>query len=203
MTDGPVDTRDATYTERLTRLEGARWKRLLDVQAPYRWNLRRLGLGFTLDVGCGLGRNLVNLGGNGVGVDHNAESVRAASARGLTAYTPEEFLRSSYAVEGRFDSLLLAHVAEHMSEADAVSLLRSYLRYVRSGGNVVVICPQEKGYTTDPTHVRFLDLQAMRSLCEQVATSVQRSYSFPFPRFAGKVFPYNEFVVVARREGTG
>lgn len=200
MTDGPVDTRDATYTERLTRLEGARWKRLLDVQAPYRWNLRRLGLGFTLDVGCGLGRNLVNLRGNGVGVDHNAESVRAASARGLTAYTPEEFLRSSYAIEGRFDSLLLAHVAEHMREADAVSLLRSYLRYVRSGGRVVVICPQEKGYTTDPTHVRFLDLQAMRSLCEQVGTSVQRSYSFPFPRFAGKVFPYNEFVVVARRE---
>lgn len=200
MTDGPVDTRDATYTERLTRLEGVRWKRLLDVQAPYRRNLRRLGLGFTLDVGCGLGRNLVNLRGNGVGVDHNAESVRAASARGLTAYTPEEFLRSSYAIEGRFDSLLLAHVAEHMPEPDAVSLLRSYLRYVRSGGRVVVICPQEKGYTTDPTHVRFLDLQAMRSLCEQVGTSVQRSYSFPFPRFAGKVFPYNEFVVVARRE---
>ena len=34
------------------------WKRALDVQAPYRWNLRRLKPGFMLDVGCGLGRNL-------------------------------------------------------------------------------------------------------------------------------------------------
>ena len=32
-------------------MTGAGWKRLLNVQAPYRWNVRRLDLGFTLDVG--------------------------------------------------------------------------------------------------------------------------------------------------------
>jgi len=28
-----------------------------------------------------------------------------------------------------------------------------------------------------------------------------RQYSFPFPRFAGKAFPYNEFVTLARVPG--
>ena len=51
----------ASYADRLRRKEDARWKQVLDVQAPYRWNLRRQELGRTLDVGCGIGRNLVSL----------------------------------------------------------------------------------------------------------------------------------------------
>jgi hypothetical protein len=35
-------TADESYTKRLQREEGRWWKRLVDVQAPYRWNLRRL-----------------------------------------------------------------------------------------------------------------------------------------------------------------
>jgi SAM-dependent methyltransferase len=194
----PADTRDEAYTDRLNRLESVWWKRLLDVQRPYRWNLRRLHLGFTLDLGCGLGRNLINLDGDGVGVDHNEASVRTARERGLVAMTPGEFAASEYAVGGRFDSLLLAHVAEHLPGDDAVELLRSYIGYVRPGGRLVVICPQESGYTKDASHVRFLDFDAMASLCRAVGARPERSYSFPFPRPAGKVFPYNEFVVVAR-----
>jgi hypothetical protein len=41
------------------------------------------------DVGCGLGRNLGHLDGNGVGVDHNAESVAIAQSRGLRAFRNE------------------------------------------------------------------------------------------------------------------
>jgi len=202
----PADTRGEAYTDRLNRLEGVWWKRVLDVQRPYRWNLRRLRLGFTLDVGCGLGRNLVNLDGNGVGVDHNESSVAAASARGLVAFTPKQFRTSEHAQAGRFDALLLAHVAEHLEEQHAVDLLRDYIGYVRPGGRVVVICPQEKGYTTDASHVRFLDVAEMSELCSAVAAEVERAYSFPFPRAVGRVFPYNESVVVARRpsaSGTG
>src|SRR5262245_60292262 len=126
-------TRDASYTERLERLGGTWWKRALDVQRPYRWNLRRLALGFVLDVGCGLGRNLINLGGQdaGVGVDHNADSVAACVGRGLVAFTPEQFRASAHARPGRFDALLLAHVAEHMRFAEAQTLLEEYLPFVR------------------------------------------------------------------------
>ena len=64
--NGRPGTDAPDYATRLQTLEQARWKQLLDVQAPYRWNIRRLGLGRTLDVGCRLGRNLAHLDGRGV-----------------------------------------------------------------------------------------------------------------------------------------
>src|SRR5690349_17057220 len=56
------DTSGADYAARLHALQGKRWKRLLNVQAPYQWNLRRRHLGRTLEIGCGIGRNLASLG---------------------------------------------------------------------------------------------------------------------------------------------
>jgi SAM-dependent methyltransferase len=196
--EGRPRTDAPDYAERLKNLEQARWKQRLDVQAPYRWNIRRLELGRTLDVGCGLGRNLAHLGGEGVGVDHNAASVSVARERGLVAYTADEFFTSAHAREGSFDSLLAAHVVEHMSEDDAIGLLKTYLPFVRAGGKVVLITPQEKGYATDATHVRFCGFAEVAALCETVGLTVVRQYSFPFPRAAGRIFPYNEFVTLAR-----
>ena len=194
---GPSDdaarpgTEAPAYAARLQSLEQARWKQLLDVQVPYRWNIRRLGLG----------RNLAHLGGEGVGVDHNPTSVAKARERGLQAYTADEFLAGPLAHPGSFDSLLAAHLVEHMTEADAVDLLQTYLPLVRPTGKVVLITPQEKGYTTDATHVRFCGYEEVATLCEKVGLRVVRQYSFPFPRPAGKVFPYNEFVTLARAPG--
>jgi SAM-dependent methyltransferase len=187
------------YASRLRRLEEARWRRLLNVQAPYRWNIRRLGLGRTLDVGCGLGRNLGHLDGNGVGVDHNAESVAIAQSRGLRAFTPEAFLASDEAVPGSFDSLLLAHVLEHLSFDDGLALVRRYLPFLVERGRVCFITPQEAGYRTDPTHVRFVDFEKLRELSEALALGISQQTSFPFPRSVGRIFAYNEFVVVAER----
>lgn len=192
-------TRDVAYAERLQRLGGARWKRLLDAQAPYRWNIHRLNLGFTLDVGCGIGRNLAHLGGNGVGVDHNPTSIAVAREAGLTAFTTEEFLAGEYAVPDRFDSMLLAHVLEHLPEEQVREVVSSYLPYVRSGGSVVFITPQERGYASDATHVRFVGFDESAALATELGLTVTRQYSFPLPRFAGKAFTYNEFVVVSRK----
>jgi SAM-dependent methyltransferase len=190
-------TEGREYADRLLRLEQVWWKRLLDVQRPYRWNLRRLVEGRVLDVGCGIGRNLLALPG-AVGVDHNADSVAVARSRGCTAYTVEQFRQSEDARPAGFDTLLLAHVVEHMARAEAVALLREYLPQLKPAGRLVLICPQEKGYASDSTHVEFLDLEAMGDLCRQVGATVERQLSFPFPRAAGKAFTYNESVVVAR-----
>ena len=192
-------TAGADYARRLARLEFANWKQRIDVQAPYRWNVRRLNLGRVLDVGCGIGRNLAHLDGNGIGVDHNSASVAVARQRGLTAYTTEEFRRSAHARPDAFDSLLFAHLAEHVSREVFLDIVREYLPHLRANGRVVLICPQEKGWRTDPTHVRFVDFTDLLGTCAELDLHVERQYSFPFPRSAGKVFPYNEFVVVARR----
>lgn len=190
-------TAASAYSQRLTRLESVWWKRWLNVQAPYQWNLRRLRLGRTLDVGCGLGRNLVSL--DGVGIDHNPESVGIARSRGLRAFTPEQFERSAFARPGAFDSLLLSHVMEHLGETEGDRLLSQYLPYLRPGGRVAFITPQELGYRSDSTHVRFVGFEELCQSSQRFGLTVERSYSFPFPRFAGRVFKYNEFVLIARR----
>jgi SAM-dependent methyltransferase len=191
-------TSASSYTERLAALEGRRWKRALDVQRPYRWNIRRLEPGFVLDVGCGLGRNLAHLDGRGVGIDHNPESVRVARERGLRAFTPDEFAASTEARPGRFDSLLAAHVIEHLEAAVGEALVASYLPYVRAGGQVILICPQPAGFRSDATHVTYYDGPALSQLAARLGLDAATVRSFPFPAVAGRVFPYNEFVLVAR-----
>jgi len=192
-------TKDEEYTRRLLRAQGSRWKRLLDVQAPYRWNLRRLRPGFTLEIGCGVGRNLSHLRGAGIGVDHNPHSVDACRRSGFIAFTPEEFRRSQHNAGARFDAMLLSHVAEHMTFAEFVQLIREYVPLLKSDGRIIVMTPQEAGFRSDTTHVEFFDLEKIRAAVEQVGFSPVREYSFPFPRLVGRIFHYNEFVSVSRR----
>jgi SAM-dependent methyltransferase len=192
------DTEAREYTDRLVRLQHKWWKRLLPVQAPYRWNIRRLRPGFVLDIGCGIGRSLLHLDGQGVGVDHNVASVEVCRRLGLEAYTPAEFRASPHYSPEKFDTLLLSHVAEHMTVAEAVELLNSYLPVLKGGGKVIIITPQERGYRGDASHVQFMDFAAVRAVMEGCGLGVERQYSFPFPRALGRVFVYNEFVSVGR-----
>jgi 2-polyprenyl-3-methyl-5-hydroxy-6-metoxy-1,4-benzoquinol methylase len=161
--------------------------------------VRRLRLGYTLDVGCGIGRNLSHLGGNGVGVDHNATSVAACRALGFEAFTVDDFMASDHARPGRFDSMLAAHVLEHAPEPEARGIMEMYLPYVRDGGRVVFITPQERGFASDATHVRFVAFEESADMACALGLTVEKQYSFPFPRSAGKIFTYNEFVTVARK----
>jgi SAM-dependent methyltransferase len=188
----------ADYTERLVTLEKSGLKRFIPTQAPYHWNLRRLKLGRVLEVGCGVGRNLRACSPDSVGVDHNETSVLIARGRGLNARTDTEFLASDEYRPRSFDSMLVAHVLEHVTAADGRGLLETYLPYVRPGGQVVLICPQEAGYASDETHIRFLDFPDLREQAEECGLQVERAFSFPLPRSAGRAFRYNEFVQVSR-----
>ncbi len=194
-----ADTRDESYARRLEARAGAAWKRYLNVQAPYRFNLRRQHLGRTLDVGCGIGRNLGTLPPGSVGVDHNPTSVRVAVSRGHAALSTEQWPESEHNRPDSFDALLLAHVVEHLSADDALAVLRSYLPVLRPGGKVFFICPQERGYRTDPTHVRFTTGEDLQELSRQAGLVPGRWRSFPLPARAGKLFTYNEFTLLARK----
>jgi len=192
-------TKDPLYTERLIT-HGAGWKRFVPVQAPYRWNIRRLKPGLMLDLGCGIGRNLAHIDGRGVGIDHNESSIQIARARGLQAFTPEDFRLSDFNRTGAFDSMLVAHVLEHMTEREAVDLVKEYEPLVSKGGRLILITPQEAGFRSDPTHTEFMDFTRLRTIASGAAFNVPlREFSFPFPHLLGLVFKHNEFVGVYRR----
>jgi 2-polyprenyl-3-methyl-5-hydroxy-6-metoxy-1,4-benzoquinol methylase len=184
-------TTDPWYTDRLRSRPQALWKQL--VPNPYQWNLRRLRPGRVLDIGCGVGRCLAFVDGNGVGIDHNVSSVQECRARGFESYTPEEFAQAD---RGVFDTILLSHVLEHLDEAEGEALVAAYLPHLRPGGRIMLITPQEAGQRSDPTHVRFVDATASRALLEGLGARVVSSRSFPLPRWGGRVFVHNETVVV-------
>ncbi|WP_404711972.1 class I SAM-dependent methyltransferase [Sphingomonas sp. MMS24-J13] len=187
------------YARRLQSRQQAWWKKLLPVQAPYQWNIRRQKLGRTLEIGCGVGRNLATLGRGSVGVDHNELAVRIACDRGFKALTVAEWTMSPLRKHEAFDGILISHVLEHL-DADACAwVLGSYLPYLKPGGRVFMICPQEVGYASDPTHVRFIDGAALTALATRLGLQPEPWFSFPFPRSAGKLFIYNEFCLLASK----
>jgi hypothetical protein len=136
-------------------------------------------------------------------VDHNATSVSACRSSGLLAWTSEEFPSSPAARPGHYESILLSHVLEHVASAEAGPLVEAYLPYLAPGGRVVAICPQERGFDSDPSHVWFVTGGDIEAMMQGWGLDVVRSYSFPFPRAAGRYFTYNEFVVVGRRPAPG
>jgi 2-polyprenyl-3-methyl-5-hydroxy-6-metoxy-1,4-benzoquinol methylase len=184
----PRKTSSIFYTNQLIKKQNAWWKHLLDVQAPYRWNLRQLKPGFTLDIGCGIGRNLIHLNGNGIGIDHNFNSVEVARKQGVTAFTPEEFESSLFNKSNKYDSLLLSHVAEHMAQQEVVETLRKYISLLKPQGKLIIITPQEAGFKSDSTHVEFMNFPKLRNIIGQLGCEIVKEYSFPFWRVTGFFF---------------
>jgi SAM-dependent methyltransferase len=193
----PCDTTSKAYAQRLQALQGVWWKRLLDVQAPYRRNIHRHLDGHrTLDVGCGIGRHLAHLGRNSIGVDHNPDSVAFCRTQGFRAYVVDDFLADP-SLTG-FDSLLCAHVLEHLEQGTQADLLQPYLERLSPGATVLVICPQERGFASDISHTDFMTGDRIAAILADKGLIVTHNYSFPFPRSAGRWFTHNEFCVVAR-----
>jgi 2-polyprenyl-3-methyl-5-hydroxy-6-metoxy-1,4-benzoquinol methylase len=189
---------EAEYVARLVALQDKRWKQILRVQRPYQMNILWHCTGPTLDVGCGIGRNLKVLPQGSVGVDTNRFAVAEAQRRGMTAVVAEEFQSDPAQSQGRFAAVLFSHVLEHVSRDEAVRLVSDYRRFVKPGGTVVVVCPQEVGYASDETHTEFVDFEAAQQILNSAGVKVSRQYSFPFPRPLGRQFIYNEFITVGR-----
>lgn len=199
---------DSGYADRLETLTQKKWKVLLDVQRPYRWNIKRLNPGKTLDIGCGVGRHLAHLPDGSVGLDFNEHSIAKAKSSGCEAYVPEDFFsEEKYRdKEPRFDSVLLSHVLEHLTLEESHTVISTYLPYLKKGGKVIAICPQEKGYATPPRghargedHVTFLDAEGIGKIMKNLGLGIKAAYSFPFPRRMGRIFRHNETVVVGEK----
>lgn len=197
MSQAP-DAADDAYAQRLTSLQQAKWKQVLDVQRPYRSNLQKVCEGDVLEIGCGIGRNLRNLQGRILGVDPDTASIAVAKAAGLDAMTIDEFEEMQRTSPRTFGTLLFSHVLEHVTDEENDALFAQYLPYLAPRGRIVIECPQEVGYRSDATHIAWMDFPAIARRLERNGITVEREYSYPFPRVVGKVFIYNQFVTLGR-----
>ncbi|MCX4634700.1 class I SAM-dependent methyltransferase [Streptomyces sp. P9-2B-2] len=195
----PAGTAPSASTARLPVERGRRGPaRLLPARSPFRSQLRRIGGGRVLEIGCGTGDTLADCAPGSVGVDHDPRSVAHCRERGLTAYTADTFLASPHARPGAFDALLTAHVLEHLDDEQVEGLLRAYVPYVRPGGGVLLITAQEAGHRAGPAPVRFTDFPLLRAFAESAGLTVRRTYSHPLPRPAGMLLRANAFVLLGQ-----
>ena len=195
------DTSEKWYTDRLKDL-GGEWTLIRRLHLRfYRRHIRALAKGRTLDVGCGIGGNLQFLTATSVGVDHNPTSVQTARERGMTAFVPDELHERAAEFTGVFDTMLCAHVMEHMDHETGVSVLEQYMPYMKPNARIVVLTPQDPRCENDPTHVRYVDIAASKKLVEAVGLKVKQAHGFPLPPALGKFRRNNsnEIVVVAER----
>ncbi|NRA46992.1 MAG: methyltransferase domain-containing protein [Oligoflexales bacterium] len=189
------DTKSVDYANRLESMQKKSWKENLRFLDPYRMYLRYVCRGQTLDIGCGIERVLGFLD-NVVGIDHNIDSVKMCKRLGYKAFTSEEFIKSSFAKKDQFETILLSHVAEHMTTSQCQELIDSYLPFLKSKGRLVLITPQENGYKSDSSHVEFMDFAKLALIGKQLGFQQLSRYSFPFPRIFGRFYIYNEFVYI-------
>jgi 2-polyprenyl-3-methyl-5-hydroxy-6-metoxy-1,4-benzoquinol methylase len=190
----PTATKE--YTQRLQQMQEGRRSHWVRYCNPYLWHIRFLIKRPTLEVGCGIGRILKFAPDLITGVDHIRFSVAACREKGLNAWEIDEFEQNHQ--EKFFSTLFVSHVLEHMSQLESFELLSSYTKYIRPGGQVIAITPQEKGYQSDPTHRNFVNFEQSREIYKKVGIKVCRQYSFPLLRSFGKFYVFNEFVTIGQ-----
>lgn len=192
-------TKDKEYADYIITAQNTGWKSWLDVQLPYRKKLQKLDLGKTLDVGCGIGRNLKALPASSVGIDHNKYSINYLVKEGFIAYTVGDFKKSEHSKVATYDSLLFAHIIEHLTVKESKDMIRNYLKYLKKGGQVVIICPQKKGFSKDSTHITLHDRESIARLLSGLGLKILTKHSFPLPEYFGGIFAPNEYWVVGQK----
>ncbi len=191
-------TQGEEYAARLVSLQSAAWKEKLRLFDPYGWQIKFICKGNVLEIGSGIGRNLRALKGRSVGVDHNKKSVDLANEKGLRSLTSEQFLTNFDHNNQKFDTLLLSHVLEHIDEETQKEIFIQYLPFLKPDARIVIVCPQEVGFDSDPTHIRWVDEEVLIKTLSDLNCSKIKLSSFPFPRRLGTKFIYNQFVAIGQ-----
>lgn len=169
-------------------------------------NMVRFATGPTIDFGCGVGEVLERLPTGSVGLEVNEVTVAYCRSRGLDVrfYDPEtdDYQLGDF-VPGRYKSLLMAHVLEHLTDSHEV--IRKLLG---AGGRLglerlIFVVPGVKGFQHDATHQTFLDKAyfGQHNLYQTNGYRVIHQAYFPVnSRWFSSLFTHNELVTVYERQ---
>jgi SAM-dependent methyltransferase len=175
------------------------------VKGFYLRNILRDVRGPAIDFGCGAGQLLEQLPPGSMGLELNSYLIEELRQAGLTVHQARaemsDFELTHFAA-GRFRTLIIAHVLEHL--ADPAAALRVLLAACRRLGivRVVVVVPGAKGFASDRTHKTFIDHAYIEGHLPQNSEGFVRSSPSYFPgpwEWIGRHFVFNEMKLVFDR----
>lgn len=172
------------------------------VRALYLYDIRKFCKSATIDFGCGAGELLKMLPKGSVGFEINPFAVRYCNSQGLTVYQydPGSDKYEFWMIEpGKFNSFTMNHVLEHLEDPAAV-INKIFENCSRLGiSRIVFTVPGTKGYTTDATHLTFVDVEYLKNngILQNKYFRLNHSKYFPlnFKSFSN-VFTHNELRLV-------
>lgn len=193
------NTKNDIYAQRLINIQNKKWKKKLTFLNPYKYHLNFICKGKVLEIGCGIGRVLNFMPSRIVGIDHNIKAIEVCKEMKFSAFTTEEFFKTNTGHNSKYDTLLFSHILEHMSFKEANKILKEYLPFLKIGGNIILITPQQKGFNSDHTHIHPMNIYNLKKLAKNNDIKETFTYSFPLPKLFGKYFIYNENVFIGKK----
>jgi SAM-dependent methyltransferase len=195
---------DRAYADEQLRRSHQPFRRF--IKGFYLRNVLRDVRGPCIDFGCGAGQLLEKLSPGSKGLELNPFLVESLTKIGLfvnQANGIENDFELIEFEEGKFKTLVISHVLEHLAEpAKALRVLFSACH--RLGiTRVIVIVPGKKGYQSDKTHKTFIDQNYIETnLSNSYDGFVRSSISFfPGPwEWIGRYYIFHEMKVIFDRK---
>ena len=162
--------------------------------------------GACIDFGCGAGQLLARLPAGSVGLEVNPHLIVALRAAGLSVRQAHadlsDFELAGLEGGGRFKSLVIAHVLEHLP--DPATALRILLRSCGRLGirKVVVVVPGAKGFASDATHKTFINRAWVDAHVPASLEGFQRRAVEYFPgnvEWLGRHYVFHEMKIIFDR----
>jgi SAM-dependent methyltransferase len=165
--------------------------------------------GPTIDFGCGAGQLLARLPAGSVGFEVNPYLIDSLRNAGLSVRQARAEMVDFDLPQfdgGRFRTLVIAHVLEHLSDP-ASALLTLFAACRRLGiQRVIVVVPGRRGFASDRTHKTFVDQEYLVAKLPPGGEGFVRSKVNYFPgpwEWIGRYFAFHELkVVFDRRSGS-
>jgi len=155
--------------------------------------------GYVLDVGCGVGIHLREYHSHSLGIDASEKNVKAGQEEKLNIIKGDA---NTFVQENTFDTVLLSHLLEHLSEPSKV--LRNAYLSTKIGGRIIVVVPCLRGFLTGFNdligHKQFIsELYIDQHLFRRFGCKKVKSHTFPpfeIPYFGR----YQELRIIYQKE---
>lgn len=172
------------------------------VRRFYLYDIRKYCKSATIDFGCGAGELLKILPKDSIGFEINPYAVRYCNSEGLKVhqYDPESDKYEFRMIDpGKFHSFTMNHVLEHL-EDPAFVMNKIFENCSRLGIlRIVFTVPGTKGYTTDSTHLTFVDVEYLKNngILQNKYFRLKHSKYFPLNvKSFSRIFTHNELRLV-------